>query len=178
MEPVTLKTQRLLLRPIGPDDLLTTHAYAGNPQNAWYMFFLPYASMAETRDALVASANEWASDAPTLFDFAVELDGRHIGGVSITLDASRTEGELAWIFHMDYWHKGYALEAAAALRDWGFQTLHLRRIFAMCDARNTASSRLMERLGMTLEDDTGTRCNRSEPDKVVPELVYGMTAAR
>ena len=176
MQPVILTTQRLVLRPIGPDDLETTHAYAGNPKNAWYMFFLPYASSEETLEALHASAQEWEKDAPLLYDFAVLLDEKHIGSVSITLNPDRTEGELAWILHMDYWHKGYAAEAATALRDWSFSTLHLRRIFAMCDARNVASSRLMERLGMVLEDDTGTRCNRSEPDNVVPELTYAIYA--
>ena len=46
---------------------------------------------------------------------------------------------------------GYATEAARGLMAMGFERAGLHRIFARCDARNTASYRVMERLGMRRE---------------------------
>ena len=144
---ITLKTPRLILRPIGPNDLETTFDYAGHPENARYMVYLPHASPEETLAFLRTAAQEWQKDAPLLFEFAVMLGTQHIGGVSLTLDDARTEAELAWILHRDYWHKGYASEAAMALRDFGLHELGLRRIFATCDARNAASARVISPFG-------------------------------
>lgn len=174
---ITLKTPRLTLRPIGPEDLKTTFAYAGCPENARYMVYLPHASPEETLVFLRAAAQEWQKDAPLLYEFAVMLGTQHIGGVSLTLDDAHAEAELAWILHRDYWHKGYASEAAMALRDFGLHELRLRRIFATCDARNAASARVMERIGMALETEHGVRCNRCEPGVPAQELAYALYAA-
>lgn len=175
---ITLKTPRLILRPIGPEDLETTFAYAGCPENARYMVHLPHASLEETRSFLCTAAQEWQKDAPALYEFAVMLGSRHIGSVSLTLDDARTEAELAWILHRDYWHNGYASEAATALRDFGLHELGLRRIFATCDARNAASAHVMERIGMVLEDGRGVRCNRCEPGVSARELTYVLPESR
>lgn len=45
---IELKTDRLRLRPLGFADLEAVHIYAGNPENARYMMFLPKESKAET----------------------------------------------------------------------------------------------------------------------------------
>ncbi len=48
----------------------------------------------------------------------------------------------------DFQSKGYATEAAVALIRFGFEQLQLEVIYATCDARNSASFRVMEKLGM------------------------------
>lgn len=45
---IELKTDRLRLRPLGFADLEAVHIYAGDPENARYMMFLPKESKAET----------------------------------------------------------------------------------------------------------------------------------
>ena len=50
-----------------------------------------------------------------------------------------------------YWKKGYATEAAAAVIDAAFRTGIAHRVIAMCNPENTASERLMQRLGMRAE---------------------------
>jgi RimJ/RimL family protein N-acetyltransferase len=85
---------------------------------------------------------------------AVELqEGRAlIGELSLIWrsDAAR-QGEVGWIFHPAHHGRGFATEAARALLQLGFAGADLHRIFARCDARNQASWRLMERLGMRRE---------------------------
>ena len=45
------------------------------------------------------------------------------------------------------WGHGYATEAARALLQWAFDTLDLNRVQAETDTRNTASPRVLEKLG-------------------------------
>jgi len=55
------------------------------------------------------------------------------------------------MFHPDQQGRGYAAEAGRAVLELGFETFGLHRVYGSCDARNAASARLMERLGMRLE---------------------------
>ncbi len=85
-------------------------------------------------------------------EFAVVLGDKAIGSVGVKRLSDVHKGaEVGWVFGAPYWGQGYATEAARALMDWSFRTLELRRITAVCDARNVPSYRLMERLGMRRE---------------------------
>jgi ribosomal-protein-alanine N-acetyltransferase len=55
--------------------------------------------------------------------------------------------ELGIHFKPDYWGKGLAQEAARAVIDFAFKTLHLERIFAGHHPDNIASERLLKKLG-------------------------------
>ena len=55
---------------------------------------------------------------------------------------------------MPYWKQGYCTEAARAVLRYGFETRGLNRIGARHLARNPASGRVMQKLGMHYE---GTR---------------------
>ena len=59
--------------------------------------------------------------------------------------------ELAWWIWKDYWNRGLATEAALALRDYAFDIMRLPQIVAIADAPNTASSRVMQKIGMRYE---------------------------
>ena len=49
------------------------------------------------------------------------------------------------------WGKGYATEAATEVIRYGFEGCGLRRIFAGCFARNVASGRVLQKVGMQAE---------------------------
>lgn len=56
--------------------------------------------------------------------------------------------EIGWRMVPRHWRKGYALEAALALVQHGFEELKLNEIVAFAVPQNTASTGLMQRLGM------------------------------
>lgn len=59
--------------------------------------------------------------------------------------------EVGYIFHPTYQGKGYATEAARALIAYAFEDLQAHRVIAQCNPENTASGRLLERIGMRRE---------------------------
>ncbi len=72
-----------------------------------------------------------------------------IGLSKINFEAGFTPAtEIGWRIVPGYWRKGYALEAALALVRHGFEELELDEIVAFAVPQNTASTRLMQRLGM------------------------------
>jgi len=172
-----LKTKRLLLRPFSTDDLYSTHAYAGNKNNAKYMVFLPNETMEDTKQFLSDAAAEWEKEYPDFYEFAITLNAKHIGAVSIYLDESHVEGELGWILHKDFWGNGYAAEAASAIKEFAVNDLKLKKLIAHCDSRNLSSCRVMEKIGLILEDDSGIRYNKGS-SKPAKELMYSFLLDR
>lgn len=152
-ENIRMQTDRLLLRPVSPDDLATVYAYSSDAEHVKYMKYYPDESVEVCRNFLMLSCEEWKKEFPRCYVFAVIQNNKHIGEVSVYAeDEAFTIGELGWIIHRDYCKKGYALEAAQALLSFCQNTLHLNKVTACCDSRNSASIKIMEALGMTLKE--------------------------
>lgn len=58
--------------------------------------------------------------------------------------------EIGWIFHKDYWRKGYAYESCYAVMDYAFTEGNAHKIFAEA-IDGVKSVGLMKKLGMKLE---------------------------
>jgi len=146
-----LETPRLLLREYRMADYEAVHAYATCEEALKYVFWGPN-TPEDTRAHLRACSLEAFSNPRTQYSLAIveKRTGRLAGGCSLTVEGG-TQAEAGWILHPDYWNRGYMTEAAAALLRFGFETLHLHRIYATCDAGNTASYRVMEKNGMRRE---------------------------
>jgi [ribosomal protein S5]-alanine N-acetyltransferase len=72
-------------------------------------------------------------------------------------DISPEEIEIGWMLTPSAWGKGYATEAGEAVRDEAFERLELGSIVAEHHPENTASRRVIEKLGMAFERDGVTR---------------------
>ena len=174
---IEIKTDRLILRPLDISDLETVHIYASDNENTLYMYWLPNNTKEETTEFLDNVTLEWKKESPNYYEFAIILDGLQIGAISIALDDTKNVGELGWIINKKFWERGIATEAAFAIKEFALTSLHLEKITANCDYRNVASYNLMQKIGMTLENDTGTR-TYPKNGETVQELTYSLLAKR
>ena len=145
-----LETERLILRKYKEDDFAAVHSYGSIAENTTYMLFGPN-SEEQTRD-YIANAIREAEDTPVVnYRYAVTLKdtGKLIGGCDIHI--TDNAGEIGWIIHRDYWSRGYGTEIGKELLRYSFDELKLWRITARCDADNTGSYRIMEKIGMRRE---------------------------
>ena len=144
-------TERLVLREITRSDLDAVYEYTKNPELFKYMPFGP--STYENAKKRIERLIEKQSQNPrTDFDVAITLktSKKLIGGCRLN-KVSDIEGHVGYILSRDHWGKGYATEAARALTDYGFNELHLHRVYATVHPENAASIRVLEKVGMTLE---------------------------
>jgi ribosomal-protein-alanine N-acetyltransferase len=65
----------------------------------------------------------------------------------------RAETEIGYRLARAHWGRGYATEAACAVRDYGFGTLGMSRLISIIDPRNSASIRVAEKTGLAFEKD-------------------------
>lgn len=136
-----IRTERLLLRPARPDDVDAMHEVLGNPLAMRHWSTLPHAERADT-ERWVQAMIEAHDRGDSADDCVVEVGGRVVGKAGFWRDP-----ELGYILHPDVWGRGYAREALTALLDRAFSMRRLPRAVADVDPENTASIRLLERLG-------------------------------
>ncbi len=146
-----IRTARLLLREFQAGDLDDVHAYASDPNTVRYMEWgpnTPEVSSERLRLTLAEQA-QWPRRDVNLAAQLIE-DGQVIGSVRLGLD-DQAGADLGYVLGSSWWGFGYGYEAASAVLTTAFETLRLHRVWATCDARNAASVRLLEKLGMRRE---------------------------
>jgi RimJ/RimL family protein N-acetyltransferase len=152
VSPILFTTERLYTREFTPSDAEAVYRYASSLENAGFLPFCPE-SREDVGLFIERRLADQIADERSCWDVAVCLKetDEFLGSVSLALRGDGKQAEIGWILDMRYWHNGYALEAARGMLRFGFLGLELHRIYARCDDKNSASYRLMERLGMRRE---------------------------
>jgi RimJ/RimL family protein N-acetyltransferase len=147
---MTLTTPRLTLREWRDDDLEPLAAMTSDRKVMHYFVDIRDRPRSDAWATRVRAHFErhgfgiWAVEAPGVAPF--------IGFVGLsTIPPGFPTGpgvEIVWTLARPFWRRGYALEAARATLDDGFNRLRLAEIHSFTAVVNAPSRALMERLGM------------------------------
>jgi [ribosomal protein S5]-alanine N-acetyltransferase len=150
MKSVELESERLLFRKFNQEDFLIVFDWLGNIENMKFRRGEPR-NESETRDYLEWAITNAETDECRNFEFAVVLKTKNELIGSASLMNVPDDPEIGWTLHRNYWRQGYGTEIGKTMLKLGFDILGLRRIIAGCNARNQASYRIMEKIGMRRE---------------------------
>ncbi len=161
----TLYTPRLVLRPFTPRDAPRVMQLAGDPRVAATTLRIPHPYPAGEAERFIGTHRQQAEVGN--YYFAVTLAGTRtpgrehdfgdtghvVGTVSLGTceESDQTAASLGYWMGTAYWNKGFATEAARAVLAFGFRRCGLHRVTASHLAHNTASGRVMQKLGMLRE---------------------------
>ena len=149
-----LETSRLTLRPFVEGDFDAVYAMRSDPEVARYLYQGPL-SEEETRSRLERNMalSAWAAEGDWLSVAAVEREsGLVVGDMAFHWVSERDRtAEIGFVFDPRHQGRGFATEAAAALVHWAFTDAGFHRVIGRTEARNAASARVLEKLGMRLE---------------------------
>ena len=83
----------------------------------------------------------------------VELreSGAPVGICGLLKREALEDADLGYALLPEFWSRGYALEAASAVKAYAREGLGLKRLAAIVDAGNQSSIRLLERIGFRYE---------------------------
>lgn len=147
-----IQTERLTLRRFEAADaerveeLLNDREIASNSRSIDY----PYPQGA----AIVWIENHhsnWETGNSSVFAIRTRERDQLIGGIGLEIEKSDHNAELGYWIGRDFWNQGFCSEAALAMLEYGFEQLGLHRIHSHYMARNPASGRVMEKIGMKRE---------------------------
>lgn len=148
----TLQTERLLLRPFQMSDAKRVQQLAGAFEIADTTGHMPHPyldGMAE--EWISGQADEFRDGDGATFAIVLRETGELIGAIGLTIQAHNHRAEMGYWLGVPYWNHGYMSEAASAVIAFGFEQLHLNRIYASYFPRNPASGRVMQKAGMKYE---------------------------
>ena len=97
---------------------------------------------------------------------------RQIGGIGLRVEEKHQHAELGYWLGLPFWSKGFATEAAREMIRYGFEELKLHRIFASHFGHNSASGRVLTKLGMRYEGRQ--REHLCKWDQFVDSELYGL----
>lgn len=151
-----IETDRLLLTQWQEDDRGHFHAMNSDKD---IMTFFPYRKTREQSDALfTTNAENLAASGLGFRALRLRSSGTFIGMIGLLRTdlepfIPKDTVEIGWRILPTYQNNGFASEAAAALLDFGFKTMRLKKIVAFAVETNEPSIKVMQKIGMTARPD-------------------------
>lgn len=143
-----LETGRLILRTLTEDDFdnLCTilqdekamyayeHAFSNEEVSAW----------------LQNQLDRCRENGFGLYAVLLKPEGIFIGQAGITMQPlnGETVPEIGYLFQRKHWNRGYATEAAIALKNYAYETLGLSKIYSIIRDSNITSQKVAVKNGM------------------------------
>jgi ribosomal-protein-alanine N-acetyltransferase len=145
-----LRTHRLLLRPVRPEDEDALFGLWNDPQVRRYLWDDQPVAREVVREQIALSQQDFRERGFGLFGlYLTEQPGALIGFSGLRRIDGGADVEVLYGLLPGFWKRGLATEAAQAVLRLGFEQLGLEEIFAGTDFDNAASLRCMQRLGMS-----------------------------
>ncbi|MBU4464970.1 MAG: GNAT family N-acetyltransferase [Actinobacteria bacterium] len=166
-------TERLVLRKMTEADTSSLAAILTDPiaMTAYEGAF----TADEVAEWLARQRQRYAADGFGLWAATLRDTGEMIGQCGVTRQRIDDDEviEVGYLFQRAWWHRGYAIEAARACRDWAFANLDVDDVYSKVRDTNIPSMNVAIRNGMTVRRRFITRYRGIE----MPHLAFAISRA-
>lgn len=147
-----LETERLRLRQIHIKDAEAVFRFRSDPQGMKYMARPLAANIQEAEEVIKNSIQSFTDKEAVYWALASKESDEFIGSAGYwRMWKENLRAEIGFQLLPEYQRKGFMIEALKPIITFGFNELQLHSIEADADPRNTASIKLMEKLGFIQE---------------------------
>jgi ribosomal-protein-alanine N-acetyltransferase len=147
-----LETDRLLIRQLTVDDANFILELLNDPS---FIQNIGDRNVRTVEDAKAYVLNgpvaSYAKNGFGLSLVILKATGESIGMCGLIKRDVFEDVDIGYAYLPRYWTKGYAIEAALAMKSYAKETVRLNRLVAIVDPANTGSIRVLEKLGMKFE---------------------------
>ena len=145
-----LATDRLVLRPLVPEDADALHRLVNDWEVARNLAVVPFPYPRKLADDWIQSTRHSLADGSGYQLAITGREGEHeimVGVVGLRVDAGQRCGRLGYWVGRRFWGHGVATEAAGRLARWALANLDLDRLEAGVITDNPASAAVLRRIG-------------------------------
>ncbi len=147
-----IETERLALRRLTPDDAPFVLGLLNEPSFIRFIADRGVRTLEAAREYILSGpVASYARHGFGLYLTVLKATGEPLGLCGLVRRDGLDDVDLGYAFLPAYWGKGYASEAAAAVRDYARRVLGLARLVAIVSVDNDRSIKLLERLGFQYE---------------------------
>jgi [ribosomal protein S5]-alanine N-acetyltransferase len=145
-----IETERLIIRTWMPADAAPLAAIYGDPETMQYILS-GAKTLEQTRDAITKMIEAHEHDGCSMWPVVLKESSELIGTCGLMKTDKDGELELGFAFAKEARGKGYAVEAARGVLDFGWNQLHARTVIALIHPFNAPSIALVYKLGMQFD---------------------------
>ena len=148
--PELVQTERLVLRPPRISDAAAIfQSYAQDVEVTRYLTWEPHKNVQETERFLTGCVAAW--EGQNRFPWVVIWREKGELAGMIEMRINNFKADVGYVVARSFWGRGVATEALRPIVEWGLGQEGIYRVWALCDAENGASARVLEKVGMQRE---------------------------
>lgn len=144
---IIIETKRLIIREIAQNDLDGLYRICSDPELMKFVGDGNPLSKQQTQKWVDVTLSNYASKGFGMYGVIDKETGTFIGYCGLVFSTDVNDNELIYALSKAYWGRGLATEIAKCLVEFGFSNLHMDRIYASIDPENTASEKILSKLG-------------------------------
>ena len=154
---MVFETDRLILREMSHADLPALKAILQNP-NVMYAYGHSFTDH-DVQTWLARQKGRYAEYGFGLWAVILKTSGKMIGQCGLTMQPYKNVRvlEIGYLLNENFWHCGYASEAALGCKEYAFKKLRREKVYSIIKADNISSIKVAERIGMEKEAEFVTR---------------------
>ena len=150
MNTPTLETDRLILRRFSEEDINALFLILKNEEVNTFLPWYPVKSIDETRKFYKERyADKYQQPQAYAYAICLKSDNFPIGYIKVDMEEHHDFG---YGLRKEFWHKGFATEAAIACKEYAFQVLDFDDVYSIIRDSNVASQNVARRNGMSEVD--------------------------
>ena len=148
----TLETPRLILRKLNMRDANDIFEYASMPEVSEHVTWDYHRNIADSMAFLKLIVQQYEDSKPSPWGIVEKSSGKLIGtGGYHNWFAEHRRAEVGYAISSKFWSRGLMTEALEEMLSFGFETMGLNRIEALCRKENPASEKVLLKCGMKFE---------------------------
>ena len=147
-----LETERLYFRRMNQNDFKSLCKILQDEKTMYaYEGAFSDGEVQEWLDRQISCYEKWGFG---LWAMVLKETDEMIGQCGLTMQPWKEEEvlEVGYLLQRNYWHKGYATEAARACKKYAFEILNAKEVCSIIRDTNAASQKVAVRNGMTVRD--------------------------
>lgn len=150
---VFIETERLTIRELLPSDDAGMFELDSDPDVLKFLHMEPFKDIEESRQVIARVRQQYIDHGIGRWAMVEKKTNSFVGWTGLKYLTTPMNGhvniyDIGYRLIKRYWGKGYATESAIASRDYGFNTLKLKDIYAAAHAEHHASRKVLEKIGM------------------------------
>ena len=147
-----IETERLILRPLTEGDAGFIFKLVNDPSFIQNIGDRNVRTLEDAKRYITnGPVTSYARNGFGLYLVELKDTGEPIGMCGLIRRSILNDVDIGYAYLPRYWSKGYAIEAALAMKQYARDVIGLKRMVAVVDPQNTGSIRLLEKLGMTFD---------------------------
>lgn len=150
---IMLETERLILRPIKMDDAEALFEMDSNPKVHLYLGNEPLTDIEDCYGYIKSIKSQYIQNGIGRFVIVLKESTEVIGWAGLKFITEEENGhnnfhDIGYRLQEKHWRKGYALEAATAWLEYGFNEMKIPAIYASAHADNVGSNAILQKIGL------------------------------